>query len=253
MKPSCIILLLALFVGISMPLTSTSAMATEASTVEGTIVIPDPADSDKTITGQMFFPNPMDMMGQGMESVMGPIMDRMLEAMQKILDTILALSDDIGKMADRIGDFGDKILVMADKIVAMSDKMGGMSDNVVGTMNTMSATIETLANSQAPVANTTTVLLTSPAMNAEISRIVAPVITMSGDSSRYLLYVSTTQTFSGGQTMSILVNDTNSLDDAWLQAVDVAEGDSLYLAVKGIDEEDKVSVLSNSVKVVLVD
>ncbi len=197
----------------------------------------------------MFFPNPMEMMGQGIDSIIGPIMDRMLEAMQKILDTILALSDDIGKMADRIGDFGDKILSMADKI-------GGMSDKIVGTMDTMSTNLQDLSasgNTGTVIINTSSVVLLSPATNVEISRTNAPTISISDEANSYMLYASNYQTFANGQTIAVLVSDATTLTEAWDMAVEIAEDNTLYIAVKSIDEANKVSSLSNSVLVQLVD
>lgn len=252
MKSLSVALILALFMSVCLPASLVQA-TTDASTMEGEIVLQDPSDSSKTISGQMFFPNPLDMMGQGIESVLGPIMDRMLEAMQKILDTILALSDDIGQMADRIGEMADRIGDFGDKILAMADKIGLMADRIVEVINTMAGSMESAMTSQAPVANTSTVLLSSPAMNEEVSRLAAPVVTISSDPGRYLLYASTSKTFGTGDTMSMLVSDANSLDEAWQQAVEIAEGNSLYLAVKGIDEADQVSSISNGVQVTLVD
>ncbi len=218
----------------------------QSETVEGQIIIQDPADDSRVMLGQMFFPNPMEMMGQGIEAMVGPMMDRMLEAMQKVLDTILRLSDDIGKMADRIGDFGDKILAMADRI-------GDMADRIVQTMEMMSNKLDRVANNSASCAvHTSTVLLLSPNNHAEISRDEFPEINISDEPSRYVIYASNYQTFSKGQTVMILINEENPLSDVWSQILDIAENDTIYIAVKSINDENQVSEISNSVKIDLI-
>ena len=226
---------------------ASSAMADEGRSdrrVAGEVVLHDAIDGEPSMVGHMFFPNPMDMMGQGMESMFGPMMDRMLEAMQKILDTILALSDDIGKMADRIGDFGDRILTMADKI-------GTMADRVVLTMDTMSSRMA--GSGGGGTMQTSSVLLLAPVNNTEVSRGTPPRLSISDSPERFLLYASNLQTFAPGQTVSFLVTEETPLDDAWDQAVRIAEDDHLYVAVKSIDDENRVSTLSNGVQIWLVD
>ncbi|MEO1954033.1 MAG: hypothetical protein ABGW74_04945 [Campylobacterales bacterium] len=141
------------------------------------------------------------------------------------------LSDDIGVMADRIGDMADKIVV-TEKL--LSDTLIVLTGNAsLGSSSTTSG-----------------VVLTQPLDNTVASKTTPPTITISTDSSKYLLYASTTPTFDDGKTISLYIESDTSLKTSWPEVVDFASNnsDTIYIAVKSIDVNNKISSLSNGVK-----
>jgi hypothetical protein len=144
------------------------------------------------------------------------------------------LSDDIGLMADRIGLMADKIVVteklLADTLIILT----GNSD---------------LGSSSS---STTGVALTQPLDGATVSKTTAPTITLSTSSSKYLLYASSEPTFSDATTISLYIESTTGLSTSWTQVVNFAGSNStIYIAVKNIDANNKISSLSNGVKLTL--
>ncbi len=148
----------------------------------------------------------------------------------------------VSKLSDDIGTMADRILVMADKIVA-TEKL--LSDTlIVLTGNT------DLGSSSS---STTGVVLTKPLDGATVSKTTAPTIELSTSSAKYLLYASTEPTFGAGTTISLYIESSSSLDTSWKQVVSFAAANSntIYMAVKSIDANNKISSLSNGVKLTL--
>jgi uncharacterized coiled-coil protein SlyX len=143
------------------------------------------------------------------------------------------LSDDIGIMADRIGTMADKIVktenLLADTLIVLT----GNAD---------------LGSSS----STTGVALTKPLDGATVSKNTAPTIELSTSSSKYLLYASTAPTFDDTTTISLYIESTTGLSTSWAQVVNFAgSNNTIYIAVKSIDSNNKISSLSNGVKLTL--
>jgi len=154
-----------------------------------------------------------------------------VENQQKLVSK---LSDDIGVMADRIGTMADKI-VKTEKL--LSDTLIVLTGNA------------DLGNSSSANAG---VVLSKPLDGSTVSKIKAPAIELSSDSGKYLLYASTTPTFDDGKTISLYINSDASLNTSWKQVADFAgSSTSIYVAVKSIDANNKISSLSNGVKLTL--
>ncbi|MCW8928741.1 MAG: hypothetical protein OQL19_00705, partial [Gammaproteobacteria bacterium] len=66
--------------------------------------------------------------------------------------------------------------------------------------------------------------------------------------SSYTLYASNHAYFPSGGTLKMNVSDASSLQNAWEEVVKIAENNSIYIAVKGIDSNNNTSELSNSVQ-----
>jgi len=144
------------------------------------------------------------------------------------------LSDDIGTMADRIGTMADRI-VTTEKL--LSDTL------IILTGNT------DLGSSSS---STSGVVLTKPLDGATVSKSTAPTIQLSTSSSKYLLYASTEPTFDDGKTISLYIESNTGLDTSWKQVVNFAgNNNTIYIAVKSIDANNKISSLSNGVKLTL--
>ena len=143
------------------------------------------------------------------------------------------LSDDIGIMADRIGTMADKIVIteklLADTLIVLT----GNAD--LGTTS-----------------STTGVVLTKPLDSTTVSKTTAPTIELSTNSSKYLLYASTEPTFGSTTTISMYIESDSGLNTSWKQIVDFAgANDTIYIAIKSIDANNKISSLSNGVKLTL--
>lgn len=143
------------------------------------------------------------------------------------------LSDDIGIMADRIGTMADRIVetekLLADTLIVLT----GNAD--LGTSSTTSA-----------------VALTKPLDGATVSKTAAPTIELSTASTTYLLYASSEPTFSESTTISLYIESAAGLETSWQQVVSFAgSSTTIYIAVKSIDSSNKISSLSNGVKLTL--
>ena len=144
------------------------------------------------------------------------------------------LSDDIGVMADRIGTMADKIVV--------TEKL--LSDTLI----VLTGNADLGSSSSA----TTGVVLTKPLDGATVSKNTAPTIELSTSSSKYLLYASTEPTFGEATTISLYIESTSGLSTSWTQIVNFAgSASTIYLSVKNIDANNKISSLSNGVKLTL--
>ena len=143
---------------------------------------------------------------------------------------VAKLSDDIGLMANRIIEMADRI-VFTEELLAQSLTLLINNPDFAGTSS---------SNGTA---------LTSPADNATLASDTPPTITTIPDAAVYLLYASTTPTFSAGNTISLYINSAEALNNKWSQVVTYANGSSeIYLAVKRIDGSTITSI-SNGVKV----
>jgi len=144
------------------------------------------------------------------------------------------LSDDIGVMADRIGTMADRI-VTTEKL--LSDTLIVLTGN---------------ADLGSSSSSTSGVALTKPLDGASVSKNTAPAIELSTSSSKYLLYASTEPTFGELTTISLYIESTSGLNTSWTQIVNFADSAStIYIAVKNIDANNKISSLSNGVKLTL--
>ena len=175
----------------------------------------------------------------GLFSSMYDIPSQMMELMSK-------LSDDIGLMADRIGQMGDRILVMADKIGEMADRIVQTEEIMTNTMLQMQENMNTPASSNG-LAQTNNVLLLTPSHTAATTDI-APDILLSDNASSYLLYISTSPMIDAVNTSSILVQEASSLDTLWHDAVSKTAANTLYIAVKTL-QDNQLSTLSNAVAI----
>jgi hypothetical protein len=143
------------------------------------------------------------------------------------------LSDDIGVMADRIG-------VMADRIVT-TEKL--LADTLI--VLTGNADLGTSSSS-------TGVALTKPLDGATVAKSTPPTIELSTASTKYLLYASSEPTFGADTTISLYIESDAGLTTSWQQVVNFAgTSNTIYIAVKSIDVNNKISSLSNGVKLTL--
>jgi len=147
---------------------------------------------------------------------------------------VAQLSKDIGTMADRIGTMADKIVatekLLADTLVVLTGNtdLGSSSSSTSG------------------------VALTEPLDGATVSKSTAPSIKLSTSSGKYLLYASSEPTFGAGTTISLYIESTTGLDTSWKQVVNFAgSNNTIYISVKSIDANNKISSLSNGVKLTL--
>ena len=144
------------------------------------------------------------------------------------------LSDDIGVMADRIG-------VMADRIVYTEELLADTLIVLTGNSNLGSGSDSGSA-----------VILLKPLDGSIVSKTTPPTIELSNGATKYLLYVSLEPTFRDGDTISLYIESSTGLNTSWQQVVSFASSNSyIYIAVKSIDENNKISSLSNGVKLTL--
>jgi len=144
------------------------------------------------------------------------------------------LSDDIGIMADRIGVMADRIVyteeLLADTLVVLTGNADLGSGSDAGS----------------------TVALLKPLDGSTASKTTPPTIELSNGSTKYLLYASLDPTFSDGNTISLYIESASGLNTSWQQVVSFAGSSSyIYIAVKSVDENNKISSLSNGVKLTL--
>ena len=155
-------------------------------------------------------------------------MEALNATVQEQQTLVSKLSDDIGLMAERIVEMADRIVATED-LLAQSLTLLINNPDFAGTSS---------SNGTA---------LTSPLDDTTLTS-TAPAITTIPAASIYLLYASTTPTFSAGNTISLYVDSTEALDAKWSQIVTYANGSTIYLAVKRINGST-ISSISNGVKV----
>lgn len=168
----------------------------------------------------------------------------MYEMSNNMVNAMLQLSTDIGTMADRIGD-------MADRIVETEDKIGEMADRIVATEELLAGTLLQLHGAAGTTSAGDGVLMLAPMTGAVVSRTQAPTITLSAGGTDYLLYVSDAPDFSSADTVPLLVNQQTDLHAVWHVAMEIVTGDVAYLAVRGVDANQRISGFSNAVRVSL--
>lgn len=146
---------------------------------------------------------------------------------------VAQLSEDIGTMADRIGTMAEKIVTTEKLLAATLVELTGNAD---------------LGNSSSAGG----VILLKPLDGAIVLKATAPTIELSTSSAKYLLYASTEPTFGDGNTISLYIESSSGLTTSWEQLVNFAgSNNTIYVAVKSIDANNKISSLSNGVKLTL--
>jgi len=140
-----------------------------------------------------------------------------LSSLQTTETLILELSDDIGAMANRISE-------MADRILLMSDDIGEMADRIVHT--------ETLIINGFSESGISSLIL-SPVEGTLVSATTPIDITLSSESTDYLLFISNNADMSGSTNALVQNNDTSI---AWSRVTDFATGTKLYIAVRTVGD-----------------
>jgi hypothetical protein len=154
-----------------------------------------------------------------------------------MIESMLVLSTDIGTMADRI--------------LETEDKIGEMADRIVETEELLASTLTQLTQSGAGLSAGTGVLLLAPASGELLSRASAPAIQLSNSAATYVLYVSATGSFSDGQVVPLLVTPESPLQNLWSQALQTISGNTVYMAVRSVDQANNLSNLSNAVRLMV--
>jgi len=119
----------------------------------------------------------------------------------------------IGVMADRIGEMADRIVHTEELIVELVDDQNALS------------------------------LILSPAEGDAAYSTVPVQITLSSDKVNYILYISNNADMTDSTNALVLNNDTSN---AWNRVPGFATGDTIYIAVKTVDDNSS-SDLSNTV------
>ncbi len=167
-------------------------------------------------------------------------------------EAVSTVNTSIDKLSDTVTNQQALVSKLSDDIGTMSDRIGDMADKIVKTEVLLSDTLIVLTgNASLGSSSTTTgVVLTQPLDNSSASKTTPPTVAISTDSSKYLLYASITPTFDDGKTISLYIESDTSLKTSWPEVVDFASNnsDTIYIAVKSIDANNKISSLSNGVK-----
>ncbi len=137
---------------------------------------------------------------------------------------------------------------LSDDIGLMADRIGTMADRIVTTENLLANTLITLTGSSS--STTPTVLITDPLDDATVQAATAPTITLSPVATRYVLLASNSALFPDSDTVSLLIDTSNSsLTTAWsLITGTVAQSGTIFIAVRSLDSSDQQSERSNSIK-----
>lgn len=161
----------------------------------------------------------------------------------------VAMQDDVESLNTTMQEQQVLVSKLSDDIGLMADRIVEMADRIVATEELLTQSLTLLVNNPdfAGTSSSNGTALTSPLDNATLTS-TAPTITTIPAASVYLLYASTTPTFSAGNTISLYVDSTVALDAKWSQIVTYANGATIYLAVKRIDGST-ISSISNGVKV----
>jgi len=170
------------------------------------------------------------------------------EAVESVNTSIESLSTTVTNQQALVSKLSDDIGVMSDRIVPMADK-------IVETEKLLSDTLIVLtgnADLGSSSSSTTGVVLTKPLDGSTASKTVAPTIELTTASSKYLLFASTEPTFGDGTSISLYIESNTGLSTSWNQVINFAGANStIYIAVKSIDANNKISSLSNGVKLTL--
>jgi len=140
---------------------------------------------------------------------------------------------------------------LSDDIGLMADRIGVMADRIVETETLLANTLVTLTGGSA--STTPTVLLTAPQDGVTVQANTPPTITLAPAANRYLLFASNSPLFPSTDTVSLLVDTSNTtFNTAWnLVANTVAQNGDIYIAVRSLDANDVQSDISNSIKLVI--
>lgn len=140
---------------------------------------------------------------------------------------------------------------LSDDIGLMADRIGVMADRIVETETLLANTLVTLTGGSA--STTPTVLLTAPQDGVTVQASTPPSITLAPAANRYLLFASNSPLFPSTDTVSLLIDTSNTtLNTAWnLVANTVAQNGDIYIAVRSLDANDVQSDISNSIKLVI--
>jgi len=163
----------------------------------------------------------------------------------------IAMQDDMKTLNATVQDQQTLVTKLSDDIGLMADRIVEMADRIIATEELLAQSLTLLVNNPdfAGTSSANGTALTSPVDNVNLTP-SAPTITTIPAASIYLLYSSTTPTFSAGNTISLYVDSTAALSTKWSQIVTYANanGSTIYLAVKRIDGS-AISSISNGVKV----
>ena len=161
----------------------------------------------------------------------------------------IAMQDDMETLNITVQEQQTLVSKLSDDIGLMADRIVEMADRIVATEDLLAQSLTLLINNPdfAGTSSSNGIALISPVDNDTLSS-TAPDITTTPAASIYLLYASTTPTFSAGNTISLYVDSEEALNAKWSQIVTYANGETIYLAVKRIDGST-ISSISNGVKV----
>lgn len=188
---------------------------------------------------------------------------------EKVLDTGTDVATDMmNNMSGLISKLSDDIGLMANRILTMEERIGLMADRIVKTEELMAKLTATLANKEFEPSTETSDekgALRSIVLNLASTKVTensGPELIITGDSTDYLLYVSTNPLFQEGSTVVSHINDTNDYHTAWKRSISAIRGlrkktnknneDEamvVAVAVKTVAENKRISTLSNSVDV----
>jgi hypothetical protein len=178
-----------------------------------------------------------------------------LQAETTTCDAVNTVNTSIESLNQSVANQQALVSKLSDDIGVMADRIGVMADRIVDTEKLLSDTLIVLTgNSDLGSSSSATsgVVLTKPLDGAAVSKNSAPTIELSTSSSKYLLYVSTEPTFRDGDTISLYIESNAGLNTSWKEVADFAGSSStVYIAVKSIDANNKISSLSNGVKLTL--
>jgi hypothetical protein len=172
--------------------------------------------------------------------------------------------------AGLISKLSDDIGIMADRILAMEERIGAMADRIVRTEELMARLTATLADKRldlaaAGSAGKTPSVPVLDLASTGVSRASPPVLLIAGDPPVYLLHVSTDARFAGDTTVTSKVASPEDLDVAWQRSLltladnrDRPAGPgtlplAIAVAVGVVDQELRVSPLSNSADLTITD
>lgn len=175
----------------------------------------------------------------------------------------------ISKLSDDIGIMADRILTMEERIGSMADRIGLMADRIVHTEELMARLAANLVDKDLDVSvgkASGRKTIRQPLLSIATTKIppdFIPQLRITGESSAYLLYVSTSPLFREGDTVVTYVCDADDFPISWRRSVEAITG-MREPSAKGADEPTVVSVavktaptpqsispLSNSVDVAL--
>ncbi|MDF1879958.1 hypothetical protein JHD50_01360 [Sulfurimonas sp. MAG313] len=167
--------------------------------------------------------------------------------------SVTLLQDSIDTLGTSVTNQQNLVSKLSDDIGLMADRIGVMADRIVATETLLADTLVILTNN--PDLNggsSNSVALTSPVDAASVSKTLAPTITLVPSSDIYILFASTSPTFTAGTTVSLYVDSTTTLSSKWTQVSDyyTAQGSpaNFYIGVKKVTGS-VISTISNGVKI----